>query len=69
MQNQQPDENDSPEGKPFERECAHCGEQFWVELKFQTDIGPDSPWNVCPKCVKKIADGTCSDDTFRSLGF
>ncbi len=55
--------------KPFNRICFHCGTSFWVGLKFQTDIAPDSAWNICPKCVEAIANGSCSEELMQSLGF
>lgn len=72
MSNERSDEDldvSPDESKPFKRICFHCEESFWVDLKFQTDIGPDSTWNICPLCVKAIADGTCSEEMMKSLGF
>lgn len=64
------DQKVSPDdGKPFKRACAHCQASFWVNLKFQTDIAPESAWNICPRCVEAIANGTCSEGMMRSLGF
>ena len=54
--------------KPFERVCAHCSAVFEVGLRFQGDIPPDSAWNICPECVRKLAEGEGSDAIMDTLG-
>ena len=52
------------------RACFHCGEEILVSLRKQTRSPPDSPFNFCENCLRRICDNDPTiRENFRDCGY